>query len=97
MILDFDCCKRLNFDRGGVDQAVTAFLRNDPFYPQPGQALWSIFRQKYLNIATNILLQNPLFNDNMDIRDLPGVFIRRVQENVASQTHSTLYTVLHPQ
>jgi hypothetical protein len=31
-IFDFDCCKRMSMDIHRVNQAVAAFLRNDPYY-----------------------------------------------------------------
>ena len=34
-ILDFDCCKPISLDEKGVDQAVTALYKNDPYYPRP--------------------------------------------------------------
>jgi hypothetical protein len=34
--LDFDCCQPISLDEIGVEQACTAFFKNDPFYPRPG-------------------------------------------------------------
>ena len=45
-ILDFDCCRYMNPDADGTEQAVVAFYENDPYYPRPGrdsvadQMLW---------------------------------------------------------
>ena len=43
-------------DEGGVEQAVKAFLRNDPFYPRPGDGkLWEEFRGTFLQTSKDIL------------------------------------------
>lgn len=60
-ILDFDCCKPLPLDEKGVDQAVTAFYKNDPFYPRPkrgdlgDQRLWTVFKDRFLETSESIL------------------------------------------
>ena len=59
-ILDFDCCKHISLDKAGVEQAVMAFYKNDPFYPRPGfnekdQALWAQFRVRFLEASKNML------------------------------------------
>ncbi|TID20755.1 gb [Venturia nashicola] len=52
-ILDFDCCNSMSMDETGVDQAVAAFFKNDPFYPRPGsenthdQEMWKIFGRDF--------------------------------------------------
>ncbi|MCJ1411790.1 hypothetical protein MMC19_005882 [Ptychographa xylographoides] len=62
-ILDFDCCKHMALNETGVQQAVDAFYRNDPFYPRPGrhnikdQALWSEFRYRFLEASSAIFSQ----------------------------------------
>ncbi|KAJ5378111.1 Protein of unknown function DUF3669 zinc finger protein [Penicillium cataractarum] len=58
-VLDFDCCKDMSVDEAGVRQGVTAFWRNDPFYPRPimEPLLWAAFRVEYLQsseIATRL-------------------------------------------
>ena len=58
-VLDFDCCKDMSVDEAGVKQAVTAFWRNDPFYPRPimEPLLWAAFRVEYLQsseVATRL-------------------------------------------
>ncbi|WEW59682.1 hypothetical protein PRK78_005161 [Emydomyces testavorans] len=84
-ILDFDCCNRLSFDIDGVDQAVTAFFKNDPFYPRPNSssALWAAFRRKYIEVSNDIL-QTRLLNDNDkdDIQKLPEAFMQRIEERI---------------
>ncbi|KAI9699974.1 MAG: hypothetical protein M1836_002508 [Candelina mexicana] len=64
-ILDFDCCTPMPFDETGVEQAVSAFFRNDPFYPRPGrdntqdQLLWSEFKDRFLEVSEVILRASP--------------------------------------
>lgn len=60
-MLDFDCCRRMPLDEKGVEQAVEAFYRNDPFYPRPrqgnskDQALWTFFKDRFLEASEAIL------------------------------------------
>ena len=60
-MLDFDCCRRIPLNEKGVQQAVEAFYRNDPFYPRPrhdniqDQALWTIFKDRFLEASEAIL------------------------------------------
>lgn len=56
-ILDFDCCREMSMDENGVKQAVRAFYRNDPYYPRPGCELWTIFKERFLEISQAILDQ----------------------------------------
>lgn len=52
-ILDFDLVRIITMNEHGVLQAVTAFQRNDPFYPRPGRGsiLWEVFRKQYLSTS----------------------------------------------
>ena len=65
-ILDFDCCRQLTVDEKGVEQAVEAFYRNDPYYPRPGRdnsmdkALWKEFKEQFLESSETILGQGSL-------------------------------------
>ena len=60
-ILDFDCCKPMTLDEKGVEQAVAAFYKNDPFYPRPRrddvkqQELWTLFKDRFLEASEAIL------------------------------------------
>lgn len=60
-ILDFDCCREMAQDRSGVEQAVSAFYRNDPYFPRPGRAneedkaLWNTFKERFLATSQKIL------------------------------------------
>ncbi len=60
-ILDFDCCKPMPLDEKGVDQAVAAFYRKDPYYPRPrsgnakDMALWIVFKDRFLEASEALL------------------------------------------
>ena len=62
-ILDFDCCKLMTLDAKGVEQAVAAFYKNDPYYPRPGRdssadrVLWEEFRERFLEASAAVLGQ----------------------------------------
>jgi hypothetical protein len=80
-LLDFDCCKELLMDEGGIYQAARSFWRNDPFYPRPGsnlpedQRLWELFKARFLGTSNLILL------DEVDaIRRLPGMLMTKIEE-----------------
>ncbi|KAN0079086.1 Zinc finger domain containing protein [Elaphomyces granulatus] len=78
-ILDFDCCKKMSMDIAGVNQAVTAFLRNDPYYPRPDSSkeIWAAFRDNYLWVSDRILRQH-IRNENQ-IEILPRTFIEKIE------------------
>ena len=44
-------------DIHGVNQAVAAFFRNDPYYPRPDSSKekWEVFRDNYLRVCEHIL------------------------------------------
>jgi hypothetical protein len=60
-ILDFDCCRPMEMNEAGVEQACAAFWKNDPFYPRPGtgeaadEELWVIFKNKFLDSSRRII------------------------------------------
>ena len=60
-ILDFDCCRTMSLNERGVEQAVAAFWRNDPYYPRPrsgnvkDESLWTVFRETFLDTSGAIL------------------------------------------
>jgi hypothetical protein len=60
-ILDFDCCRPMEMDEAGVEQACAAFWKNDPFYPRPGtgevadEELWKVFKKKFLESSRRIM------------------------------------------
>ena len=79
-MLDFDCCKNMPFNEIGVEQAMNAFYRNDPFYPRPGrddirdQALWNEFRAQFLQVSEDILgRESPEAH-------LPTLWVNKVEE-----------------
>ncbi len=79
-MLDFDCCRPMSMDDQGIKQAVTAFFRNDPFFPRPcaegsrDRELWEVFRSRYLQISSNIL------GDDFQRLPLPDAFIKMIEE-----------------
>lgn len=78
-ILDFDCCKEISLDEKGVESAVRAFCRNDPFYPLPGReneydkTLWLEFRDAFLKASGNMLDQ-----ESSEAR-LPALWVEMVE------------------
>lgn len=60
-LLDFDCCRDMSQDEAGVEQAVAAFYKNDPFFSRPGREnerdrlLWKTFRERFLEASGQIL------------------------------------------
>jgi hypothetical protein len=66
-ILDFDCCRPIQVDEAGVEQACMAFYKNDPFYPRPGtgeaadEELWTVFKRRFLESSRRILEGNKSF------------------------------------
>jgi hypothetical protein len=60
-MLDFDLCRDLSMDKAGVEQAVVAFWKNDPFYPRPDEEsfLWQAFRETYLSTSQRIVGDRP--------------------------------------
>lgn len=80
-ILDFDCCGPLAMDDAGVEQACTAFFKNDPFYPRPGSGrvaddeLWDVFKQRFMLTSRVILEQK-----NMNDLSLAEKLVQRIEE-----------------
>ena len=84
-ILDFDCCNSMAMDETGVDQAVAAFFRNDPYYPRPGsennhdQELWKIFRARFLETSSE------MFRDDVYLAHLPRLLMDKIEEEGATR------------
>lgn len=57
-LLDFDCCRAMSMDEEGVAKSVEAFFGNDPYYPRPGEASWTAFRETYLRTSSRIILED---------------------------------------
>ena len=80
-ILDFDCCRHMQPDELGVEQAVTAFLRNDPFYPRPAHKgedgkLWTDFKTYFLEISENML------GRDSSESHLPMLLVKRIEQRL---------------
>lgn len=80
-LLDFDCCGRMSMDAAGIEAAVWAFYRNDPYYPRPGDEegqvgvqLWEVFKSHYLALGEEIVRRKGM------AQDLPARFIDRLVE-----------------
>ncbi|KAI4231168.1 MAG: hypothetical protein L6R40_007813 [Gallowayella cf. fulva] len=79
-LLDFDCCEPMSQDEARVEQAVSAFYKNDPFYPRPGksddrdQRLWMAFKDHFLSSSAAVLDQ-----ESPEAR-LPGYWIALVEQ-----------------
>ena len=78
-ILDFDCCSLMAMDEKGVNQAVAAFFKNDPYYPRPGsenphdQELWVIFRARFVETSFEMLRDEP------DLAHLPEQLMDKIE------------------
>ena len=78
-MLDFDCCHPISLDDAGISQAVTAYFKNDPYFPRPNatanirdQQLWMHFRDHFLNTSAELLGESSL-------KSLPQFFIDRLE------------------
>lgn len=81
-VLDFDLCRATPMSEQGVQQAVTAFYRNDPYFPRPRSSplLWGVFREQYLRCSEMGTAAE------MDQRVLlSGLFIRAIEEKEAGR------------
>lgn len=73
-LLDFNQCREFSPDDEGIEQCVTAFFINDPYYPRPqnGQDyLWEAFRERYLHSSKKIVGEKH--------KDLPRQFMDRLE------------------
>ena len=86
-VLDFDLCREMPMNEEGVQQAVTAFYKNDPFYPRPlsSPSLWKVFREQYLLSSVEVIVDAP----NKDKRAfLSRRFIETIEKReAASESH----------
>ena len=78
-VLDFDCCKTISMDEVGVQQAVAAFYKNDPFFPRPSQdlqqqRLWDEFKAQFLETSASIL------GPRSHVMQLPTLWIAGVEQ-----------------
>lgn len=84
-LLDFNRVKQISMDEAGVDQAVAAFYRNDPYFPRPSlskdtqdHATWDVFEKAYPRTARWIHDQKLLCTQMMEWTGLPQLFIDKV-------------------
>ena len=82
-MLDFDLCRMITMDEGGVKQAVVAFWRNDPFYPRPksSHALWKTFCDHYLLVSQDCILGQK-YEDQEERLGLSRLFIHMLNTKV---------------
>lgn len=78
-VLDFDLCRPMPMNEQGVQQAVTAFYRNDPYYPRPQSLLWGVFRERYLCCSK---MGNATEIEQRVL--LSGLFVRAIEEKAAA-------------
>ena len=82
-LLDFNRCHDISMDATGLQQAVKAFFRNDPYYPCPlgttknDECVWQVFRNRYLK--TSVLLADE------ENRDLPELFMAQLVEEAEAR------------
>jgi hypothetical protein len=83
-LLDFNRCHDISRDEKGVSQAVSAFFRNDAYYPRPlgnnpaEKELWEAFSDGYIQKSNEIMGSD----DDQSARRLPGHFL---EECIAEQ------------
>jgi len=88
-ILDFDCCRIMSMTESGVEQAVMAFWRNDPFCPRPGreeikdQELWDTFKERFLEVSEEMVA-----NDGPESQ-LPALWVKLVEQRVPVETSTS--------
>ena len=75
-MIDFDLCRKITMDEGGIKQAVVAFWRNDPFYPRPESShdLWKTFCDHYLLVSHDCILGQK-YEDQEERLGLSRLFI----------------------
>ena len=73
-LLDFDYCNPMTMDLEGIEKAVAAFFRNDPYYPRPGTPFWELFKQAYLQASSRMTD----CKDKHKVR-LSHIFIERIE------------------
>lgn len=79
-ILDFDLVRRMDMDEHGVEQAVRAFWKNDPFCPRPdGSDRWKAFREQYMQ-TSKMCIEKKIGTGYGDLHGLPDLFIHSVEQ-----------------
>lgn len=85
-ILGFDLCRDMPYSKEGVRQAVTAFFRNDPFYPRPRSSplLWEVFRKQYLASSRAVVSDTSW--------KLPSMFVEAIEGGeTVRESHGSEY------
>ncbi|KAK5734360.1 hypothetical protein LTR17_009024 [Elasticomyces elasticus] len=84
-MLDFNQVRVIEDPMVRIEQAVEAFLINDPYYPKPlpedpaDEALWTLFRDAYLEISITLLgLEEDQTIKEPNWRKCPELFINRL-------------------
>jgi hypothetical protein len=73
-LLDFSLCHQISMNEQGVEQAIVAFFKNDPYYPRPGsnipndQFLWTHFSERYRMASKRVLGDGNMRLPNMFIK-----------------------------
>ncbi|KAL8852539.1 MAG: hypothetical protein Q9221_002535 [Calogaya cf. arnoldii] len=86
-ILDFDLCRDMAMDEGGVEQAVKAFCRNNPYFPKPGrttlteQDLWTEFKDRFLGVSKALL------GPESSGASLPALWVDLVEKEGRNREH----------
>ncbi|OGM48945.1 hypothetical protein ABOM_003128 [Aspergillus bombycis] len=81
-LLDFDACGPITMNTAGVNQAIKAFIENEPYCPRPymkdtySERLWRIFSQRYLETGRKITAGSPS-------QSLPRQFIQGVMAKLS--------------
>ncbi|RMJ26009.1 Zinc finger protein [Aspergillus sp. HF37] len=81
-VLDFDLCRAMPMNEQGVQQTVTAFYRNDPYFPRlrSSPLLWEVFREQSLRCSE---MGNAAEIDRRVLHS--GLFVRAIEEREATR------------
>lgn len=87
-VLDFDLCREMPTNEDGVEQAVMAFFKNDPFYPRPrsSPSLWKVFREQYIHCSKAILLEKAVKGQQAL---LPVAFVEAIESRETASESSS--------
>ena len=85
-MLDFDCARYMPTNEQGVQQAVDAFWRNDPYFPRPwtnnytnaDRRSWELFKGKFLEESEKILRPKETVRDEWV--DFARLWVDKVEE-----------------
>ncbi|OJJ05164.1 hypothetical protein ASPVEDRAFT_31571 [Aspergillus versicolor CBS 583.65] len=79
-LLDFDLVRTMDMEEQGVQQAVKAFLNNDPFFPRPdGSSIWKAFREQYLQ-TSKMCIGRKTGAGYGELHGLPDLFIDSLEQ-----------------